>query len=51
MIDSSEITHKHSVRKGDLFMGKANESAIVTLVGRSSRFLIAFRFRQGTGLK
>lgn len=33
--------------EGDLVMGKANKSAIVTLVERSSRLLIAFALRPG----
>jgi len=33
--------------EGDLVMGKANKSAIVTLVERSSRFLIAFALPAG----
>ncbi|WP_390905056.1 IS30 family transposase [Paenarthrobacter ilicis] len=33
--------------EGDLVMGKGNKSAIVTLIERSSRFIIAFALRPG----
>ncbi|MEI2276861.1 IS30 family transposase [Paenarthrobacter ilicis] len=33
--------------EGDLIMGKGNKSAIVTLIERSSRFIIAFALRPG----
>lgn len=40
-------TRAKAGNEGDLIMGKANRSAIVTLVERSSRFLVAFALPAG----